>query len=107
MKEIDDHRLMEKYCETTGKYILYIHLLVDEHPPEEYIKAAPWLKLHEHFNVFMEGYGYFEFDTEEEMYAVYNQTVGDDGPTKLNPYNGPARIYALTCGPRGLQNENT
>jgi len=39
---------------------------------------------------------------------AYYRTVGDDGPTKLNDYNGPCRIYALTCDPFGqLLNENT
>jgi hypothetical protein len=48
------------------------------------------------------------FDTEEELLYAYNRTVGDDGPTKLNPYNGPARVYARTCDQDGnLITENT
>jgi hypothetical protein len=53
------------------------------------------------------GEGFSVFDTEEDMNAFYDNIVGDDGPTKSNPYNGQIKIYALTCGPNGLLNENT
>ncbi len=39
---------------------------------------------------------------------LYTQTVGDDGPTATNAYNGPARVGALTINADGAtQNENT
>jgi hypothetical protein len=55
-----------------------------------------------------DGHGIVVFDTQEEMEEAYERTAGDDGPTELNPYDGPCRIYALTIGADGeMQNENT
>jgi hypothetical protein len=71
-------------------------------------KAAPYLKGDSMFQVRMNGYGYLFFNTQEELDNHYKQTVGDDGPTDINSYNGPARVYALTCDPAGeLMSENT
>ena len=48
------------------------------------------------------------FDTEKEMEKHYDLTVGDDGPTKYNSYDGECRVYALTCSNTGeLLTENT
>ena len=56
----------------------------------------------------MDGLGYLFFNTEAECCAAFEDIVGDDGPTKKNPYDGPMRVYALTCDPHGeLMNENT
>jgi hypothetical protein len=47
-------------------------------------------------------------DSEEECDRLYNNIVGDDGPTKTNSYNGPYKAYALTFDPSGrAMNENT
>ena len=47
-------------------------------------------------------------DSEEECDRLYYNIVGDDGPTELNPYNGPYKAYALTFDPSGqAMNENT
>lgn len=71
-------------------------------------KAAPYLDIAKHMQIMADGTGYMLFDSEEEMDHIYYQTVGDDGPTKLNPYNGSIKIYALTCNPDGqTMNENT
>lgn len=75
---------------------------------EEVRKAAPYLSEDQALRVATGGCAYLLFDSEEECYAAYDATVGDDGPTKANPYNGPVRVYALTCGPDGqTRNENT
>lgn len=77
-------------------------------PLEEIPKAAPYLSADEAMHLWHYGTVYLLFQSEEEMHAAYWRTVGDDGPTKTNPYNGPAKVYALTCGADGLlQNENT
>jgi hypothetical protein len=56
----------------------------------------------------IDGERYFLFETEEAMLAAYDATVGDDGPTAANAYDGSASIYALTCSPAGeLLTENT
>jgi hypothetical protein len=54
-------------------------------------------------------YTHGEFHVTEEFECkTYDKTVGDDGPTELNNYGGPARVYALTCNLYGqLENENT
>ncbi len=114
--------LMAAYCKATGKYAMLI-VLPDLGDVEcsggsvfdELAKAAPYLRAFEdgleHGDVMgqtiADELGVMIFDTAEEMDQHYNQTVGDDGPTELNKYDGPVRVYALTCGPEGLRNENT
>lgn len=39
--------------------------------------------------------------------ALFEQIIGDDGPTATNPYDGPHRVYAYLTGPRGGITENT
>jgi len=78
--------------------------------PKEILKAAPYLDCddNDHMQALSDGMAILVFDSEEEMEDHYQQTVGDDGPTEKNPYNGPGRVYALTCTASGeLQNENT
>lgn len=74
-------------------------------------KAIPWihrLSEKDRLNLLFEGNGFFLFDSEQEMLDFYYLTVGDDGPTQLNHYNGEMRVYALTCDPTGqLLSENT
>jgi hypothetical protein len=72
--------------------------------------AAPYLTAEQAFELSAAGTGeaYLFFDPEEECERAFWSTVGDDGPTKTNPYNGPARVFACTCGPDGvLRHENT
>jgi hypothetical protein len=80
----------------------------DNVPYEEYAKAAPYLDNVEAYQVIADGCGIIICDSEEECEKLFDLTVGDDGPTKTNPYNGPARVYALTISPNGeFINENT
>ena len=47
-------------------------------------------------------------DDEAEMYRLFNMTVGDDGPTATNLYEGPANVFACTCNAAGeILGENT
>ena len=115
------HRLMEAYCRLTGKFAMLIKLpdydvVAPENYYDEVIHAAPYLQaIDDAFEsnndalgeILSDEGGVLIFDTEEEMNQFYRQTVGDDGPTELNKYDGPARVYALTCGPEGTRNENT
>jgi hypothetical protein len=48
-----------------------------------------------------DGEAFLFFDTEAEMRSYYERTVGEDGPTATNPYKGPFRVWAMTCGPDG------
>lgn len=70
--------------------------------------AAPFLNIEEHGQIMLDGCGYIVCDDYAEMLATYAQIVGDDGPTPMNPYDGPVRVYALTFNADGeTENENT
>mgnify|MGYP007068318580 CR=1 FL=1 len=102
--------LMQKYAKFSGKYCMYISFLAwcDKYSFDDLFKAAPYLDDEKYSQVVIDEEGILEFDTEEEMNHYYNLTVGRDGPTKLNSYNGPCTVYALTCGNDGnTRNENT
>lgn len=74
----------------------------------ELLKAAPILDIEKDFQSITEGFIYIVCESLQEMQTLYDQVVGDDGPSSVNPYSGPARVYALTCDDEGaLLNENT
>ena len=102
---------LQELCKNTKKYGMFISLSSFDGALTfaELLKAAPYLGQGENTDQLMaDGYGYLLFDDENEMKAYYNQTVADDGPTKINPYNGKTKVYALTCYPDGsLGTENT
>ena len=84
------------------EYILTLNLGIDE-----LYLAAPWIK-NLSDDIKFDSSGFLIFDTKEELDKVYNNTVGDDGPTEYNIYNGPVRVYALTFDQNGIIiNENT
>jgi hypothetical protein len=112
MKAMSTHEVFQALCRATGKWGLYIsfdrYWENEDCIVDDLVKAAPYLAFPADGQVIMEGQGIILCDTEEERDRLFDQTVGDEGPTKLNPYNGPARVYALTCNPDGqLGNENT
>ena len=52
--------------------------------------------------------GHIVCDSREECERLFEGVVGDDGPTELNPYGGPYKAFATTCGPNGQgYDENT
>lgn len=118
---LTSHDLMVEYCRVTNKWAVFyygwnfyeprsgssesdwqIHLADLEAATVFMDRSAP-----NYFQVMSDGEGFSIFETKEDMNAFYDNIVGDDGPTKSNPYDGPIRIYALTCGPSGFLNENT
>ena len=106
MKALTVHDLAEAYCRATGKYAMAIYL--GHGPDGEIEKAAPYLiGLENELQLLADECAVLIFDTREDMEHHFDLTVGDDGPTRLNPYNGPARVYALTFTPEGRENENT
>lgn len=114
MKTLDHIDVLSLACKASQKWGMYISFSwtwsdeeVASHP-NELLKAAPYLNYPEHAQLLLGKGGWLLFDDEEEMHDAYEQTVGDDGPTQLNPYHGPVRAYAVTCGPDGVaRNENT
>jgi hypothetical protein len=107
MEFLNTIELMRQYAKTTSKFCMYISWN-EEDLYTELMKAAPYLKGHEIAILSANSHIVLIFDTEKEMVYCFNQTVGDDGPTKLNDYEGLTRVYALTCSDKGeLWNENT
>jgi hypothetical protein len=112
MKLLTDIELAQLTAKTLGKPIIYISGFGGENVAED-VKAAPYLANWQNDNENMaqllcDGSGFILCDNEEEMWHYYKLTVGDDGPTKLNPYIGPARVYALTIHANGeMGTENT
>ena len=105
MEILDKTKVLERLCKKTERYIMYISFSEDEEW-NEIINAAPYLKGQDQILVDCEAW--LLFYGEEEMYSYYDQTVGSDGPTKLNNYTGSASIYAMTCNPNGeIETENT
>ena len=75
---------------------------------KEVVKAAPYLDLEQDAVFISEEGGFIVFDKQDDMEKAFWATVGDDGPTKTNKYNGPVKVYAATCSAHGeLLNENT
>ena len=113
--------VLQKLCKTTNKWGMFIS--IHERDEIDYEKecasdAAPYLKISQegpfqendgaNLQIIADNVGYFLFDTKEEMGDYFWQTVGNDGPTKSNHYEGNISIYALTCSPEGQTlNENT
>jgi len=114
-ERLDPTDVLQALCKLKGKYGILLHLR--QHSPEAKtdfvapggpVRPAPYLTADDilagQFDDLMWGF----FDSEEDLDACYGATVGPDGPTDSNPYDGPASVYAVTCGPDGeLRNENT
>lgn len=101
MKALGLCEAMEAMAKALGKPILYISIDVDD--LEEVVKAAPYLEEDELTSTRLSGGGFIVCDNLDELNRLYDLTVGDDGPTASNPYNGATRVYALTSE----GNENT
>lgn len=96
-----------------GKPILYISFTTPN--PEtgtfdeeiaELKKAAPYLFDEngcKYIQILADGQGYLVCEDTAELELLYDLTVGDDGPTSTNSYDGPVRVHALTSD----GNENT
>lgn len=106
----NDTALAELACRGAEKHGLYIGFAGPEVSMDERVKAAPYLKESPTLYVRMELHGnaLLLFESESERDDYYWKTVGDDGPTKLNPYKGPAKVYALRIDRKGRPlGENT
>lgn len=78
--------------------------------PAEWDKAAPYLTYddNETMQAVFDGHAIVVCETDKERDKLYDMTVGDDGPTKTNSYDGSVRVYALTIDRNGQTlNENT
>lgn len=99
--------VLQNLCKATGRFGMYISWANDL-PYDEVMKAAPYLNYEDHGQILTEMGGVLLFDDADEMERYFNMTVGDDGPTASNSYNGECKIYAITCNSCGdLLTENT
>ncbi len=99
--------MFQRICGSEKKWGLYLSFDTSFGPLALH-RSCPFLDAHLHWEVFCKGNAALFFDSEGEMRYHYDQVIGDDGPTKLNDYDGPGCVYALTCGPDGnFLTENT
>lgn len=120
IQKLNKSDVLKLMCKTTGKWGMMVSF--DDWADigfeyyQELVKAAPWLDYRNDAQILVDGVGFVLADTEKELYDLFYQTVGDDGPYTqdqnpngpANNYDGPQKIYALTCNPQGqLETENT
>lgn len=114
MKSFSDFAFLQEYCRATGKFGMMISFdsleavmatEVPKTPIEECLNRGRDIKLACPYinqlgsTEMVDGKAYLIFDTEAEMLMIFEMTVGDDGPTSLNDYDGKARVYAKCCWP--------
>ena len=106
MERMDRFKLMEFYAKTTKKWVLYLST-TEKEDVREVKKAVPYLSDGDCM-VLMHSCLILSFDNEQEMLECYNKTVGDDGPTITNDYDGWVHVYGLTINNQGdILDENT
>jgi hypothetical protein len=96
--------MTEALARASRKWVLY---LSHSAGPEEELSSAVLGVSREDLLDLIDGRIWLTFDTEATAFAVFGGVVGDDGPTKTNPYNGKCRVYAFLAGPEGGITENT
>lgn len=110
-----------KLCKVSKKYGLYLSFDEEEFTPEEAKKACPFLNFNDNipsslvcpddyldYQAYADGHMFILCDSKKECCHLYNQVVGDDGPTDSNKYDGPCRVYCLTINSNGeMESENT
>ena len=85
-----------------------VYMSTSEQDPNALLGPAPFLSNEELNHLAYKGSLYLLFPRGEDAYNTFHQVVGDDGPTRTNPYNGPVKVYACVCGPDGkITTENT
>lgn len=101
------YEMLQLACLHHKKFGMFISL--NECNVQEFLQAAPFLASEpENRQIYIQGWAILLYDSQEEMEKNFRQCVGDEGPTSENPYNGSARVYALTCDNEGqLLTENT
>lgn len=109
MKALTQIDAFELLCKSTKNWGIFLSFRGGYNGTPDIFEAVPYLKDHSsNIQMLCDGMAILLFETEEEMEHHYYRTVGDDGPTKFNSYDGECRVYALTCSPSGqLMNENT
>jgi hypothetical protein len=113
MRVLDSTAAASELAKALNKPVLYLSMVGANFNFEDFDKdgrflPAPFLTTMTHGQVLADEHTFIVCDSEEEMEDLFWQTVGDDGPTPTNSYNGPCRVYALTINAKGeMRNENT
>lgn|ERR1017187_3897350 len=120
MRILNSTEVEQEVAKALGKWCLHLHAGYGNDDTDELAnngcvytikelnKAVPYLTEDQARQLLFDGGFLVVCDNKEECERFYSQTVGDDGPTKTNPYNGLANVYALTISDHGvLMAENT
>ena len=106
MRKLEITELVQHYCKLSGKWAVV--LCTPEESSFADLQDAANFLTEDDCQAMTDGLMIVMCDSEDEHWTVFNSIVGDDGPSDLNSYNGPCRIYAWTCGPDGdILTENT
>lgn len=104
---LDWANVVEALAKAEGTWILYLSTTGNpDAEVSDILKAAPFGQ-DVAFNLLGGGFCVLRFHDEAAGMAAFGLVVGDDGPTKTNPYNGRARVFAYLAGPEGGITENT
>lgn len=96
----------ERIARTEKMWALYLST-GDDLDPIDADSPVPFLRSDERLQLRLGGGLLLLLDTGEAARRLFDQVVGDDGPTQENSYNGPHRVYAYLAGPGGGITENT
>ena len=109
----DDIDLFKILCDKLDKWGLYISFGWDDEDQgfeffDGVVEATGGLlDRKDTHNALFNGYAYFLYDTWEDSYHAFKKVVGKDGPTDINPYDGPVKVFAMTVSNDGeIQTEN-
>lgn len=110
-KPLDQNQVLEATAKGLGKWCLHLSFHATSLNEAEVVKAAPCLNELGPFDrtsFILLGGGTLVFSAEAKAREAYSSTVGEDGPTKTNSYDGPTKVYACLCGPDGkIRTENS
>ena len=112
---ISTEELLFEHCRKTRQWAVFLSLPMRDAKfvgkyTEEAQRAAPYLSQEQIFEAALcrDGTLIVLCKSERVAYRLFDQTVGDDGPTETNPYNGDFRIYAMVVNRKGeAETENT
>ncbi len=124
MKILDTISVIEELCKAKKCYGIYFELgyWTDSFSFEDWLdelrkaipimfhKYEPYLIKEEYVQAIADECGYILLEGPEAKSTMefnFDQIIGDDGPTRLNNYDGPLNVYAITFGPDGPLSENT
>jgi hypothetical protein len=110
MKILTVRDTCQQTAKSLNKWCLFISFTgnTDRADHREMRKAVPYLDYVDATKLYCGQQLFLVCDDKKECHKLFDQTVGDDGPTLTNSYNGYARVYAEIIGPDGKsRGENT